>query len=51
MQVVPEIKFKDVARSPWVVDYVAERLAHLEQFAAGITSCVVTLAQEQASHQ
>jgi ribosomal subunit interface protein len=50
MQVAPEIKFKDVDRSPWVEGYVVERLRHLERFADGITSCHVTLAQEQASH-
>jgi ribosome-associated translation inhibitor RaiA len=50
MQVVPEIKFKDVDRSPWMVDYVGERLQHLERFADGLTSCHVTLAQEQGSH-
>jgi ribosomal subunit interface protein len=50
MQVAPEIKFKEVDRSQWVEDYVVERLQHLERFADGITSCHVTLAQEQASH-
>jgi ribosome-associated translation inhibitor RaiA len=49
MQVQPEIIFKDVSRSSWVEDYVAERLQRLDKFARGITSCRVTLAQEQAS--
>ena len=51
MQVIPEIKFHDVDRSPWVVDYVTDRLSHLDRFAGGgITSCHVTLAQEGGSH-
>ena len=50
MQIQPEIIFKDVDRSAWVEDYVAERLARLDKFAQGITSCRLTLAQEQASH-
>ena len=51
MQVQPEIIFKDVDRSAWVEEYVLERLQRLDKFAQGITSCHVTLAQEQASHQ
>jgi ribosome-associated translation inhibitor RaiA len=51
MQVQPEIIFKDVDRSAWVEDYVLERLQRLDRFASGITSCRVTLTQEQASHQ
>ena len=50
MQVTPEIKFKDVSRTPWVEDYIGERLQHLERLAHTITSCHVTLSQEQASH-
>jgi ribosomal subunit interface protein len=50
MQVQPEIIFKHVRRSPWVEDYVVERLQRLDKFAQGVTSCRVTLAQEQASH-
>jgi len=50
MQVQPEIIFKDLDRSAWVEDYVVERLQRLDKFAQGITSCHVTLAQEQASH-
>jgi cold shock CspA family protein/ribosome-associated translation inhibitor RaiA len=50
MQVTPEIKFHDVERSAWVEGYIAERVQRLERFADGITSCHVTLAQEQASH-
>jgi ribosome-associated translation inhibitor RaiA len=49
MQVTPEIKFHDVDRSQWVEDYIVERLRHLERFAEGITSCHVTLTQEQGS--
>ena len=50
MQVTPEVKFHDVDRSPWVEEYIAERVRRLERFADGITSCHVTLTQEQASH-
>ena len=50
MQITPEIKFHDVERSPWVETYIGERVQRLERFAAGITSCHVTLTQEQASH-
>ena len=50
MQIAPEIIFHDVDRSPWVENYVLERLARLEKFAEGITSCRVSLTQEQASH-
>ena len=49
MQVHPEIKFHDVERSDWVESYIGERVGRLERFAAGITSCHVTLTQEQAS--
>jgi len=49
MQVEPQITFRDVERSDWVESYIAERLRRLERFAEGITSCHVTLAQEQAS--
>lgn len=51
MQVAPQIIFHDLDRSEWVETYIAERLGRLEKFAAGITSCRVTLAQEAASHQ
>lgn len=50
MQIQPEIKFHGVDRSPWVETYIGERVQRLERFAEGITSCHVTLAQEQASH-
>lgn len=49
MQVAPEIKFHDVDRSEWVENYIVERLRRLERYAEGITSCHVTLSQEQAS--
>lgn len=49
MQVTPEIKFHGVERSEWVGDYIVERLRRLERYADGVTSCKVTLAQEQAS--
>lgn len=49
MQVAPEIKFHDVERSAWIEDYIGERVQRLERFADGITSCHVTLTQEQAS--
>src|SRR3954454_23864659 len=51
MQVAPEVIFKDVDRTPWVENYVAERLGHLEKFAHDITSCHVTLSREQSSHR
>jgi len=50
MQVTPEIRFHGIERSQWVEDYIGERVRRLERFAEGITSCHVTLAQEQASH-
>jgi len=50
MQIRPEIKFHAVDRSPWVEAYIGERVQRLERFAEGITSCHVTLTQEQASH-
>ena len=49
MQVAPEIKFHDVRRSEWVENYIVERVRRLERYADGITSCHVTLSQEQAS--
>ena len=48
---VPEIIFNAVDRSPWIEDYVADRLYKLERFAQGITRCHVTLRQEQGSHR
>ena len=51
MQVAPQVIFKDVDRSPWVEEYVAERVQHLEKFSDEITSCHVTLSQEQGSHR
>jgi ribosomal subunit interface protein len=50
MQIQPEIKFHGVERTPWVETYIGERVQRLERFAEGITSCHVTLTQEQASH-
>jgi len=49
MQVTPQVIFHDVNRSQWVEDYIGERVQRLDRFAAGITSCRVTLAQEGAS--
>ena len=51
MQTPPEIIFHDVDRSAWVENYIGERLQRLEKFADGITSCRVSLTQDQASHQ
>ena len=51
MQVAPEVIFKDVDRTPWVEEFVAERLGHLEKFSPDITRCHVTLAREQGSHR
>jgi ribosome-associated translation inhibitor RaiA len=44
-----QVIFHDVQRTQWVEDYIAERTRRLDRFASGITSCRVTLAQEQAS--
>ena len=51
MQVAPEVIFRDVERTAWVEDFVAERLGHLEKFSPEITRCHVTLAREQGSHK
>jgi cold shock CspA family protein len=51
MQISPEVIFKDVDRSAWVEEYIAERCAHLEKFSQEITRCHVTLSQEVASHR
>ena len=45
-----QVIFHDVRRSQWIEEYIVERTARLDRFASGITSCRVTLAQEQASH-
>ena len=50
MQTAPEVIFHDVQRSVWVENYILERVQRLERFADGITSCRVSLAQDQASH-
>jgi cold shock CspA family protein len=50
MQTAPELIFHDVDRSAWVENYMLERVQRLDKFADGITSCRVTLTQEQASH-
>ena len=44
-----QVIFHDVQRSQWVEDYITERAGRLGRFASDITSCRVTLAQEQAS--
>jgi len=51
MQTAPEVIFKDVDRSPWVEEYVAERIANLEKFSQEITRCHVTVSQEASSHR
>lgn len=51
MQITPEVIFKDVDRSPWVEEYIAERCAHLEKFSQDITRCHVTITKEVASHR
>ena len=51
MQTAPEVIFKDVDRSPWVEQYIAERCAHLEKFCDEITRCHVTISKEAASHR
>ena len=50
MQLAPQVIFHDVDRTQWIEDYIDERVRKLDRFAAGITSCRVTLAQEQGSH-
>ena len=50
MQIPPEVIFHDVERSPWVENYILERVQRLERFAEGITSCRVSLTKEQSSH-
>jgi ribosome-associated translation inhibitor RaiA len=50
MQTAPELIFHDVGRSPWVENYILERLRRLDRFAEGITSCRVCLTRDQASH-
>ena len=50
MQTAPELIFHDIDRSPWVENYILERVQRLDKFADGITSCRVSLTQEQASH-
>src|SRR5688572_14057955 len=50
MQTSPELIFHDVDRSAWVENYIIERVQRLDRFAEGITSCRVSLTQEQASH-
>ena len=50
MQTPPEIIFHDVDRSAWVENYILERVQRLDRFADGITSCRVSLTQDQASH-
>jgi cold shock CspA family protein/ribosome-associated translation inhibitor RaiA len=51
MQTAPELIFHDVERSTWVETYILERVQRLDRFADGITSCRVSLARDQASHQ
>jgi cold shock CspA family protein/ribosome-associated translation inhibitor RaiA len=51
MQTAPELIFHDVDRSAWVENYILERVQRLDKFAEGITSCRVSLTQDQASHQ
>ena len=50
MQTAPELIFHDIDRSAWVENYILERVQRLDRFAAGITSCRVSLTQDQASH-
>ena len=51
MKTAPEVIFKNLRRTAWVGDYVAERLERLEKFSSDITSCHVTLSREQSSHR
>lgn len=50
MQTPPEVIFKDIDRSPWVEELIAQRCAHLEKFSQEITRCHVTLSQEPKHH-
>ena len=45
-----QVIFHNVQCTPWIEEYIAERAGRLARFAADITSCRVTLAQDQASH-
>jgi len=45
-----QLIFHGVDRTPWVEQYVDERVEKLTRLAGGITSCRVTLAREQSSH-
>lgn len=47
MRVPPRIIFHDVDRSRWVESYILDRVGHVDRMGEGITSCHVTLAQEQ----
>ena len=51
MQTAPEVIFKDLDRSLWVEEYIAQRCTHLEKFSDEITRCHVTISQEAASHR
>jgi ribosome-associated translation inhibitor RaiA len=51
MQTAPELIFHDVERTQWVENYILERVQRLDRFAEGITSCRVSLTQDQASHR
>jgi cold shock CspA family protein len=51
MQTAPELIFHGIDRSAWVENYILERVQRLDRFAEGITSCRVSLTQDQASHQ
>ena len=37
MQTAPEVIFKDLDRSLWVEEYIAQRCTHLEKFSDEIT--------------
>ena len=51
MQIAPEVIFKDLDRSQWVEELVAEHMAHLEKFSQDITRCHVTLSHEQGARR
>jgi cold shock CspA family protein len=51
MQTPPEVIFKDLDRTAWVEEYIAERCGHLEKFSQEITRCHVTISREAASHR
>ena len=52
MKIQPEIKFHECSRTPWVENYINERLDKLDRLAGGeITSASATISGDQHSHR